>query len=384
MPNFLWLIAIGILLGPVFNVFPRTALISSLGIFAELTLLIVLFYGGMDTRFSALMAGGGRAFLQVLLYVIPSILVVAIVTGLVFHWSFIASLIFGSIIGGETTAAVMIPLSRSLKLAEHVVAFLTLESAMNSIFSIIFFTVFVGAYSSGSASLGSAVSSLAANFSVGIVAGAVLSLAWIFLLSRWQARKYTYVFTVGLILLTFSVTSLAGGSGQLAVLVFGVVLGNHQLVSRAFKRVPTMDSLQAQLRTFHGEISFLLETLFFVSLGLAFVIVPANILENIGVGLVLLVVLLVLRRTAVKLSTAGSDLSADSGLISMMCAMGLTPATLAIISVNMGLPHSDSYLNLVTYVIMFTNVVTAYASFRRMRRNRYPLAEFTRALEGYL
>jgi hypothetical protein len=37
--------------------------------------------------------------------------------------------------GGETTAAVVIPLSRSLNFKEVTVAFLTLETAMNTIFS---------------------------------------------------------------------------------------------------------------------------------------------------------------------------------------------------------------------------------------------------------
>ena len=384
VPNFIWLIAIGILLGPIFNVFPRTTLISSLGIFAELTLLIVLFYGGMDTTFSALMAGGGRAFIQALFYVIPSIVGVAALTTFLFHWSPIQSLIFGSIIGGETTAAVMIPLSRSLKLNDQLITFISLESAMNSIFSIILFSVFVGSFETLTSSVTAAVASIAATFSVGIVAGAILSLGWVFLLSRWRTQRYTYVFTIGLILLTFSLATIAGGSGQLAVLVFGVVLGNYQLVAKLFKGLPNMDVLQSQLRTFYGEISFLLRTLFFVSLGLAFVILPGSILGSLAVGIILVAVLLVIRRSAVALSTAGSTLVSDSNLITMMCAMGLTPATLAIISVNMGLVHSDTYLNLVTYVILFTNAITAYASIRRMRRNRYPMAEFTKALEGYL
>ncbi len=370
VPSFIWLIVIGIILGPVFGVFPREALIPVLGVFAQLTLLIVLFYGGMDIRFASLMGGGGRAFLQVVLYVLPSVIAVSMATSIVLHWPPLQSLIFGSIIGGETTVAAMVPLSRSLKLPEKIVAFVTLEAAMNSVFSVVLFFAFVAAFQAGAASASNVVSAIAANFSVGVVGGVLFSLLWIFLLNRWRAQKYTYVLTVGLILLTYSLTTLAGGSGQMSVLVFGVVLGNYQSVGRVFGRQFSMDALQERLRLFHGEITFLLGTLFFVFLGLTFVINPSSVLGNLSLGLILLALLLVIRRSAIALSTAGSEMKGYSTLLTLMCAMGLTPATLAVIAVNLNLPLADSYLNLVTYIIIFTNVVTAVGSVLEVRHQK--------------
>ena len=370
VPSFLWLIGIGVLLGPVFGVFPREALLPVLGVFAQLTLLIVLFYGGMDIRFSSLMGGGGRAILQVLLYVLPSVIAIAMATSLVLHWPPLQSLIFSSMVGGETTVAAMVPLSRSLKLPEKVIAFVTLEAAMNSIFSVVLFFAFETAFQAGAASASAVVESIAANFSVGIVGGALFSLLWIFLLNRWRSQKYTYVLTVGLILLTYSLTSLAGGSGQLGVLVFGIVLGNYQSVGRLFGRQLNMDALQGRLQLFHGEITFLMGTLFFVFLGLTFVINPSSVLTNLSIGLLILAVLLVIRRSAIAISTAGSEMRSYSNLLTLMCAMGLTPATLAVISVNLNLPLAESYLNLVTYIIVFTNVVTAVGSVLRVRSKR--------------
>ena len=49
VPIFVFLILMGILIGPVLGLFPRESLIPALGVFAELTHLMVLFYGGMDT-----------------------------------------------------------------------------------------------------------------------------------------------------------------------------------------------------------------------------------------------------------------------------------------------------------------------------------------------
>ena len=44
----------------------------------------------------------------------------------------------------------------------------------------------------------------------------------------------------------------------------------------------------------------------------------------------------------------------------LVCGQGLTPATLAILAVSLQLPLSDTFINIVTYVIILTNVVTSW------------------------
>jgi len=53
-----------------------------------------------------------------------------------------------------------------------------------------------------------------------------------------------------------------------------------------------------------------------------------------------------------------------------MCAQGLTPATLAIVAVDAGLPLGDTFLELVTYVIILTNVVTTAGSMWIARKGK--------------
>lgn len=382
VPSFVFLILIGVILGPVLGIFPRAAILSSLGIFAELTLLVVLFYGGMGTKLGAAVYGGGRAFVQVILYVLPSTLLIGLLLSFLLHWDTVLSLIFASMIGGETTAAVVIPLSRSLKLPETTVAFLTLESAMNSVLSIILFFAFVQVFSTGSNNWYSTFTSIVSNFSIGIVVGGGLSLAWVYLLGNSKSQRYTYVFTIGLIFLTYSFSSIVGGSGELSVLVFGIVLGNYRLVSSLLNMKIEMDELQSQLSSFHGELTFLLETLFFVSLGLALAVNVGQILYNLSLSALLLAVLLSVRFAATHVSTARSELRLQRPIITLMCAQGLVPATLSILSVEMGLPLSSTFLNLVTYVIVLTNVVTAVGSVWTMASRKYSFREFMSALES--
>jgi potassium/hydrogen antiporter len=378
VPIYIFLILTGIILGPILNIFPRDPLIPELTIFAQLTLVMVLFYGGLELKSESILTSGARAFIQTLIYVISSITIIGLIGILILKWDVLPSFIFASMIGGETTAAVVIPLSRSMKLPEITATFLTMEAAMNSIFSIVLFTALVGVYTTGGTSLLTAFSGVAAQISVGVVSGAILSLAWVFILNRLQKQKFTYVLSIGLILATYALAAKLGGSGLLAVLVFGIILGNYYLVNRLFKTQMNIDSLRKQIGAFQEEISFLLRTLFFVFLGLTFVIMPSLLLANFSLGILFLIVLLSVRTAAVQVSTYKSELKSETRSIVLMCAQGLTPATLAILAVSLQLPIADTFLNIVTYVIILTNIVTTIGSIvyrRKQNHNSHPALE---------
>jgi cell volume regulation protein A len=370
IPFFIFLIVIGIVLGPILNVFPREPLLPALAIFAELTLLMVLFYGGLDTRFDAALRGGGRAFIQVAIYVLASTTIIGLLVNLLIGWDILQSFIFASMVGGETTAAVVIPLCRSLNFEEVTVAFLTLETAMNTIFSIVLFFTFVGAYSTGVSNWLSALTTIAEDFGVGISIGILLGIAWVYILHFLQKQKFTYVLTLGLIFVTYTLSTRLGGNGELSVLIFGIILGNYYLLRRLTKHRMSMNSLQKQLGTFQEEISFLMETLFFVFLGLTFVINPAVILSNLATAVVVVAVLLGVRYVATSVSTFRSEMRSERPWIILMCAQGLVPATLAIIALNLQIPLANDFLSIVTYVIILTNIITAAGAIMGRRRHK--------------
>ena len=368
IPIFIFLIFTGIILGPVLNLIPKEPLIPVMPIFAELTLMIVIFHGGLGLESDSVLANGARAFIQTFIYVLSSIALIAAAGIFVLKWDIMPSIIFASMIGGETTAAVIVPLSRSMRLREDTTCFLTIESAMNSIFSIVLFFAFVGVFNTGDSNWVPALSSITTQFLVGIALGALLSFVWVFVLYVLREEKFLYVLTLGLVFVVYYLTTQLGGNGILAVLVFGIILGNYTLVNRLPKVKINIDSYQRQFTSFQEEISFLLETLFFVFLGLTFVINSSLIATNVSIGILILIILLACRFVATKVSTFKSDLSRDKRTIWLMCPQGLTPATLAILAVSLELPLADTFLNIVIYVVILTNIVTTVGSFLKMRR----------------
>lgn len=355
---FLFLIFVGVLLGPVFHVFPREPLIPVLGIFSSFTLIMVLFYSGMDMRIREVIRGSPRTLLQVMIYVVVSIFAIGLFGHFVLNWDLIQSLLFGCMIGGETTAAVVVPLTRSLGLQEKTMTFLTLESLVNSILSIVFFVAFLDLYKHGTASWIVPIQSITESFLVGIVVGLALSISWLFVLRYLRGLKYMYVFTLGLLFATYSITQILNGSGLIAVLIFGLLLGNEKSVLARLRQKFTISDMSGQFKEFQSEMSFLMETFFFVFLGLTFVIVPNTILYNLAIASVFFAILLVIRYFATRVSTKGSELEKDKQIIFFICAMGIVPATLSIVGLNEGLPLANTFLNLVVYVIILTNIVT--------------------------
>ncbi len=355
---YLFLILIGIMMGPIFHVFPRELMIPVLGLFSSFTLIMIMFYSGMDMKIHDVIRHSGRTLIHVIIYVISSIFTIGLFGHFVLGWDFAQSMIFGSMVGGETTAAVVIPLTRNLKLHDRTITFLTLESTINTIFSIVFFTAFLDLYKHGTTSLIIPLVSIGENFLFGIVIGIVFSTLWLFTLRYLRDLKYTYVFTLGLLFFTYSITQILHGNGIIAVLIFGLFISNEKSVLTFLRQQFTISDMRVHFTKFQSEMSFLMETFFFVFLGLTFLIDTQKILIDLGIGLACVSILLIFRFFATKVSTKNSDLSKDRNLILLICAQGIVPATLSIIAVNEGLPLANTFLNLTVYVIIITNIIT--------------------------
>ncbi|MCL4399057.1 cation:proton antiporter [Candidatus Parvarchaeota archaeon] len=367
VPSFLFLILIGVVIGPVLRLITRNVLTPILGTVAEFTLIMVLFYGGMEINFKALLDSSGRAIAQVFFYVSIAISLITIFVNVFLGWSLIQSLIFGAIVGGETTTIVVFKLADYIGIKEKTAVFLKLEAALNSIVLVVLFVTFVGLYQTGSANIYSAMLGLSSNFSIGVVVGLILSIIWLSILNKVKKYKYTYVLTLGFLLLTYSFTQIVNGSGILAALIFGVVVGNNKFIASLLKRRTNLKNLEKQLHTLQGEITFLLSTFFFVFLGIVFSISLSSLEFGAIVGAIILLILLFSRYLATSISTIRSEISADKKYIIMLLPQGLTPATLAILALSYGIPLASTFLVLVTYVIIFTNVVATVGVFAARR-----------------
>ena len=372
IPSFLFLIFIGVLLGPIFHLVDRTSFMPTMEIFSTFTLIMVTFYSGLNLNMRDIIQQSARALVQSSIYIISSVFIIGILCNIFLKWSLIESFIFSSMTGGEVTAAVIIPLAFSLGLSDDVKSLLTLESAISTVLTIVLFFMFLGQWLSGKADVFASLSLVMENFSIAIIYGALLSLIFLRILYQFRNKEYTYVLTIGLALILYATVKWLGGNGELGVLIFGLFLSNHKVLSRVFNMYVDISYIFSKLNQFQDEVSFLLETFFFVFLGIAFVIQSKYIFMGLFYGVIFLLILLLTRFTAVSIASRHSSLAKHRFIITIMCAQGIVPASLSIYLLRYGnMQLNTIFLMLITYIIILTNVVTTIGVWWFSRKNKY-------------
>jgi len=371
IPHFLLLIFIGIVIN-LLNLLEKTFLIPIVGLFSTLTLIMVTFYSGLNLDIYDILYQSGRAFLQSFTYIMISVVLIGYAAHILLKWDLLEAMIFSSMTGGEVTAAVVIPLAFTLAVSERVKAILTLESAISTILTIILFFTFLNQWLAGTTEISKAITSVISNFTIALFLGGILSLATIKILYRFRRKEYTYVLTIGMLLLIYTVVKYLGGNGELATLVLGLLLSNNRLVSRILRVRSSFNIslLIYKLNEIQNEVSFLFETLFFVFLGMVFTINISTIMENLFIATIFTIILIVTRYFAVSIANKGSETYNDRLIITVLCAQGIVPASLSIYLLRYNLPLKYTFMALITYIIILTNVITTVGVWILSKKSR--------------
>lgn len=363
IPETLSLILLGIGV-QVLGLIPPSTVSVLVPILSGLTLAIMLFGVGMELDLKDLFGEGSEAVARSTLYMFLSISLIATI----FYFSgagIYQSLILGSIIGGETTAAAIPAITKRLAKNNHkLIANLTTEAVYNSMVLVILFFVFVNGYVNGTpldlTGIKTMMVTFFSEFSIGAVLGTLGAVFWIRFLKVVKMADYLYLATFGYILGVYALTSEVGGSGILAVLVLGVMFLN---LGKFFKKFTVAPEIGKYLSGFQGEISFFLKTFFFVFLGLELSLSSFFSLGSWYIAGAAMIVLLASR----SLSTAIVDRKRDGyskSVIRYMMAQGLTPAVLSTTLLTYTVAGSAEIILIATLVIVLTNIFTTLGSYR--------------------
>ncbi|MBI5051181.1 cation:proton antiporter [Candidatus Micrarchaeota archaeon] len=230
--------------------------------------------------------------------------------------------IFGAIAGGIGSTTT-ISIIRSLNTSKGILNFLTLESSITDVYSIILTLVLTQALISGVIDLQTISQGIVGTFSTGAKIGILAGVLYVAILSRIE-RGYSYMMTFAFVLLIYALVSFLGGSGAIAVLIFGIILGNEKSIRSIFHLKTQVK--KPFIKEFQSEISFFIRTFFFVYLG---IIVTLGSLNNFTVALALMLLFLLLRYISVTISTFKTQLYEFKNLLTAINPRGLATAVLA-------------------------------------------------------
>lgn len=357
--DILLLVGLGVLLGPVTGTLEPAMFQVLAPVLGTFTLLVILFEGGLGLRFHDLLTGLTRASLLAVLGWTLTVVAVAVVTTLVLGWDPLLGLLLGSILGGSSSI-VVIPLVQALSTSEHTRVTLSVESALTDVLCVVGALALLNVVTTGVLDAQVALTFVASRFSVAIVAGALVGFLWEYAWRHLERGPYGYMLTLALLLALHVLVETLGGSGPIAVLTFGIMLGNRALLhpereDRAWER-------GGDLRRLQSEVVFFVRTFFFVALGILVDIDAVTDPTFLGVAGLLLVAIVVARGMAVFLSTRGDpDLAGNQGVLLSMLPRGLAAAVLAVLPAQRGVPGTERFVGYAFAIIILTNVVVTVA-----------------------
>ncbi|MEW6589972.1 MAG: potassium/proton antiporter [Pseudomonadota bacterium] len=371
MPLLLVVLAVGMLAGedgPGGIRFDDSGIAYTVG---SVALAIILLDGGLNTRTASFRASLKPASVLATF----GVLITCVVTGLFAAWvlgfGLLEGMLVGAVVGSTDAAAVFALLhAKGLALKERVSATLEIESGSNDPMAALLTIALIELILSGQRVPGwETLVLLVQQMGLGLVAG--LGGGW---LLTWLTHRLTLergmypmlILAGGLTL--YSLTTVLGGSGFLAIYLAGVVIASRR----------PREALQ--ILQVHNGLSWLAQIGMFLMLGL--LATPSDLVQNAPAALAIaLVLMFVARPLAVWLCLLPFHFPGrEQVFIAWVGLRGAVPIILALFPLLAGIPEAPLILDVAFFVVLISLTMQGWtipALARRLRLQVPPSPEPT-------
>ena len=372
--NILPLMAIGILVGPVFN-FINTgpgSLASLLTPYiAAIAISFILFDVGLNMDAGKLKSVFARATLFTISLETVTGIAAAIFAYYVFGWTIIEALIFGFAIAGPSSISVP-RLMSVIRAKIDLKTVLNYESIASDLLQLIVPLILIGLILNPITNL-----SEVAYFTFTVIFGSILlavvsALFWLYIMNRYreQSRNYSWMLTVTMIVATYGIAEALNLAGAIAVFVFGLAFATiggvdnikrGSLLSASIFRKFSLVGGVKHIKNYQKEIVFITNTFFFVYIGM--------LLNLSGITLYLVLAAIAVTIVMVMLRFAFSPMikkyydsdqasrRAESLLVYFDIARGISPIIIAVVLITDSI-IIPGLLTMIFLIVLFTNIVS--------------------------
>ena len=354
IPDIAFLMVLGVIIGPVLGIIPTDVVIKIVPYFAAIALIIIMFDGGLNLDVRNVIRTAHYAVLLSILGFVTSVISVTIVTFYGLGWNLVESILLGTMVGGSSSIIVF-GLVRRLPISDETKSMLSLESAITDILVTITAFVLFDVLISGQVDPNLALGSFGRSVAVGVVLGFGIGIPWTYVTTKLKDAQHSYMLTIGILFVIFFAEKSLEGTGALAPLIFGLLLGNKQLLSRYLKfKIPEITSDNPT----HNQLTFLVRSFFFVFIGL---LATLGKIEFVLFGIIGAILIYLTRIGTVRISLGKRFSILDKKVTTAMIPRGLAAAVVATIPLTIGLSKADAYPQIVFVIILSSVIITTIA-----------------------
>ena len=320
-------------------------------------LSIILFSGGMDTKFTEIKP----ILTPGIVLSTAGVLLTALFTGLFIWWlsgmswtnihlPLITSLLLASTMSSTDSASVFAILrSQKMNLKHNLRPMLELESGSNDPMAYMLTIVLIQFIQSSGMGVPQILGSFAIQFIVGAATGYFLGKLAILMLNRLNIDNQALypILLLSFVFFTFSITDLLKGNGYLAVYIAGMMVGNNKIMHRK------------EIYTFMDGLTWLFQIIMFLCLGL--LVNPHEMLEVAVVALLIGVFMIFVGRPLsvfLCLLPFGKRITLKSRLfVSWVGLRGAVPIIFATYPVVANVPGAHVIFNIVFFITIVSLVI---------------------------
>lgn len=330
--------------------------------FGAFALLVILFEGGLHLDFEHMLRSWRQALKLLGLSFLLSFGLV-ILTSVFFGRSALNGALLASAIAC-TSAAIIIPLIREIKVDPQVRTVLELESSLSDALAVLITVTILGLVSSKGEMVDDIGPWIFTSLTGALVVGIGAGLAWMWVLKKLAGQPLCYLMTFAGMLIVYALSETLHSSGVLGVFIFGLTMSNgptvlHRLFPHFYRDAPNDREVGGSgIGMFHAELTFLVRTFFFVFLGMLFDVRSITLIILLE-SMVIYLAVLAARLVAVNL-TQPKSIGLEGGraprILFLFMPRGLASAVLATLPAAYGLLGTEQFVPLTVLIILYTNL----------------------------
>lgn len=366
IPDVLPLVIVGIIAGPVFN-FINPEILGRFGeIFSTLTLVVILFEAGLCLDISAVKSSAGSGAGFALLTFIFTLVSVALLSHIFMGLSLLQAAVLGGILSGAAPS-IVIPMLRKMSVTRNIVSAVIFETTISEVISIIFVLQIIAA--AGGADFNAVHITGKAILAVlaAAAAGSAAAFFWSMMLNKVRLLENSAFTTPAFVFILFGGAELAGFSGAIAALCFGIVLGNVKDIN-----IGPVKHLNVTLndteKSFMTEVVFLMRTFFFLYIGIS--MKPAGF-NTIVFSAVFTGIIFAARIISANMSFKKEEGKFDITAAGVMVSRGLASAVLAGIPLQAAMEGGEMIKDTVFTVILISILLNSFLSYTVERKKGF-------------